>query len=71
VVITAQFDPLRDEGDAYANALGAAGVPVEHIRARGHIHSSLTMVDVVRSGEPIRADIARALREWLGLSAGG
>ncbi|MGD0699315.1 MAG: alpha/beta hydrolase fold domain-containing protein [Trebonia sp.] len=71
VVVTAQFDPLRDEGDAYADALGAAGVPVEHIRARGHIHSSLTMVDVVRSGEPARADIARALRAWLGLSADG
>jgi cation diffusion facilitator CzcD-associated flavoprotein CzcO/acetyl esterase/lipase len=61
VVITAEFDPLRDEGDAYAEALAAAGVPVRHIRARGHIHTSLTMVDVVISGAPVRAEIAEAL----------
>ncbi len=61
VVVTAEFDPLRDEGDAYAEALAAAGVPVRHIRARGHIHTSLTMVDVVISGAPVRAEIAGAL----------
>ena len=55
------FDPLCDEGDAYAEALAAAGVPVRHIRARGHTHTSLTMVDVVISGAPVRAEIAEAL----------
>ncbi|HET6964055.1 MAG TPA: alpha/beta hydrolase fold domain-containing protein [Acidimicrobiales bacterium] len=62
VVITAQFDPLRDEGDAYAEALGAAGVPVRHIRARGQTHTSLTMVDVILSGAPVREEIAEAVR---------
>jgi cation diffusion facilitator CzcD-associated flavoprotein CzcO/acetyl esterase/lipase len=61
VVVTAEFDPLRDEGDAYAEALAAAGVPVRHIRARGHIHTSLTMVDVVISGAPVRAEMTEAL----------
>jgi cation diffusion facilitator CzcD-associated flavoprotein CzcO/acetyl esterase/lipase len=61
VVVTAEFDPLRDEGDAYAEALAAAGVPVRHVRARGHTHTSLTMVDVVISGAPVRAEIAEAL----------
>jgi acetyl esterase/lipase len=61
VVVTAEFDPLRDEGDAYAEALAAAGVPVRHIRARGHTHTSLTMVDVVISGAPVRAEITDAL----------
>jgi cation diffusion facilitator CzcD-associated flavoprotein CzcO/acetyl esterase/lipase len=61
VVVTAEFDPLRDEGDAYADALAAAGVPVRHIRARGHIHTSVTMVDAVISGAPVRAEMAEAL----------
>jgi cation diffusion facilitator CzcD-associated flavoprotein CzcO/acetyl esterase/lipase len=62
VIITAQFDPLRDEGIAYAEALAEAGVPVRHIQARGHTHTSLTMVDVVISGAPVRAEIAEATR---------
>jgi cation diffusion facilitator CzcD-associated flavoprotein CzcO/acetyl esterase/lipase len=63
VVVTAEFDPLCDEGEAYAQALEAAGVRVRHIRARGHIHTSLTMVDAVISGAPVRAEIAEALRQ--------
>jgi acetyl esterase/lipase len=60
-VVTADFDPLRDEGLAYAQSLAAAGVPVQHIRARGHTHTSLTMVGVVISGAPVRAEMAEAL----------
>jgi acetyl esterase/lipase len=62
IVVTAEFDPLRDEGDAYAAALQAAGVPTEHVRARGHTHQSVTMVDVALSGAPVRARMADALR---------
>jgi acetyl esterase/lipase len=61
-VVTCEFDPLRDEGIAYAHALGAAGVPARHLAARGHTHTSLTMVDVVVSGAAIRAEMASALR---------
>jgi cation diffusion facilitator CzcD-associated flavoprotein CzcO/acetyl esterase/lipase len=64
IVVTAEFDPLRDDGRAYAAALTAAGVPTEHISARGHTHHSVTMVDVVISGEPIRARMAEALRKF-------
>ncbi|HUC32572.1 MAG TPA: alpha/beta hydrolase, partial [Ilumatobacteraceae bacterium] len=66
MVVTAEFDPLCDEGDAYAHALAAAGVPVEHIQARGHIHTSIGMVDVTLSSAPIREKIATALRDMLG-----
>jgi acetyl esterase len=38
VIATAEFDPLRDEGDAYADALRAAGVHVDHLRCDGLIH---------------------------------
>ena len=60
--MTSEFDPLRDEGAAYAEALAAAGVPVTLVFARGHTHTSVTMVDVVLSGAPVRAEVAQALQ---------
>ncbi|MES2715511.1 MAG: alpha/beta hydrolase fold domain-containing protein [Pseudomonadota bacterium] len=68
-IVTCQFDPLRDEGVAYAKALAAAGNRVQHIPARGHTHTSLSMVDVVVSGEPVRAEMAAALRGFFHLAA--
>ncbi len=62
IVVTAEFDPVRDDGDAYAAALQAAGVLTEHVRARGHTHQSVAMVDVILSGAPVRARMADALR---------
>ena len=63
-IVTADFDPLRDEGIAYARALEAAGAPVRLIRARGHTHTSVTMVGVVISGAPVRAEIGEALKDF-------
>jgi len=62
MLITAEFDPLRDEGNAYAAALQAAGVPVQHVQARGHMHTSITMVDVVITGKPHRDAMAEAIK---------
>ena len=64
MVVTCQFDPLRDEGNAYAHALRDAGVPVTHVQARGHVHTSITMVDMLPSGAPHRQQMAAALREF-------
>jgi acetyl esterase/lipase len=63
-IVAADFDPLRDEDLAYARALEAAGTPVHLIRARGHTHTSLGMVDVVISGAPVRAEMAAGLRDF-------
>ncbi|MES2195912.1 MAG: alpha/beta hydrolase fold domain-containing protein [Pseudomonadota bacterium] len=66
-IATCEFDPLRDEGVAYGDALAAAGVPVEQLKERGHFHSSLTMVDVVITGVGARVQMAEALRGFAGL----
>ena len=67
-MVTCEFDTLRDEGIAYAQAMAAAGVPVEQLNARGQMHSSFTMVDVVITGVSGRVKMAEALRRFAGLA---
>ena len=45
-VLTAEFDPLRDEGEAYADRLAEAGVTVTHKRYDGQIHAFWQMLGV-------------------------
>jgi len=70
-VVTAEFDPLRDEGIAYAEALGAAGVPVEQLQAHGQFHSSFTMVDVIATAVGGREKMAQALQRFAGIDESG
>jgi acetyl esterase/lipase len=63
VIVTAEFDPLRDEGVAYADALRAAGVPVRLIPAAGHVHTSIVAVGALPTGADVRSDIEAAVGE--------
>ncbi len=67
-IATCEFDPLRDEGVAYGDALAAAGVPVEQLKAHGQFHMTYAMVDVILTGVAGREQMARALRRFAGLS---
>jgi acetyl esterase len=60
-VITAEFDPLRDEGEAYAARLRAAGVDVTHRRFDGQIHAFYSMPLAVPAGAEAVAQTADLL----------
>jgi len=69
LVVTCQFDPLRDEGAEYADALAAAGVPARHLPCRGQIHTSLTAVDMVISSAAVRVEMGEWIRQVFTTSA--
>jgi acetyl esterase len=63
LVITAEFDPLRDEGAAYADRLREAGVPVKASRYDGVIHGFFWMGGVVADGRAVLAEMSEELRK--------
>src|SRR4030095_2023927 len=68
LVITAEFDPLRDEGEHYAARLREADVPVTLTRYDGMIHGFFGMAPLLDQGK--RAVAATALRAALGWAGG-
>jgi acetyl esterase len=66
LVITAELDPLRDEGEAYGERLGAAGVDVTVTRYDGVIHGFFSMRDMLPDGAAAIAEATTALRTTLG-----
>ncbi|MBJ7332283.1 MAG: alpha/beta hydrolase [Solirubrobacteraceae bacterium] len=67
VVVTAGFDPLRDEGDDYAAQLREAGVPAVLRRYDGLIHGFANLTAVSPSSREAMIDCAGALRTLLEL----
>ncbi len=51
LIVTGEFDVLRDEAEAYAKRLEAAGVPVKLIRCNGMVHGFLSMLGMVKRAE--------------------
>lgn len=66
LVITAGFDPLRDEGDAYAAALGRAGCEVEHVRYDAMFHGFALMGEQLDDGRAAVAQVAASVRKRFG-----
>jgi acetyl esterase len=63
LVITAEFDPLCDEGEAYAKRLSEAGVESTATRYEGVIHGFFTMGAVVDKGQQAVDEASAALRK--------
>ena len=61
-VITAEFDPLRDEGEAYAAKLEAAGVPTTVHRYDGQIHGFVGLFPMLDGGRQALDEMAEAVR---------
>jgi acetyl esterase len=64
-VLTAQYDPLRDEGERYADRLREAGIPVALRRYDGMAHGFFTMTGVLEEAREAHAWIAARLRAAL------
>jgi acetyl esterase len=68
LVITAELDPIRDQGKAYADRLQEAGVPVQHICMEGHIHGYFSYPPFAESMKNTAKEIGLFLNNALATS---
>lgn len=62
LVVTAELDPLRDEGEAYGRKMNAAGSVAEVIRIRGAPHVLMQMDAITEAGKLYNKEVVRALK---------
>jgi acetyl esterase len=65
LVVTAEFDPLRDDGRLYAERLPADGVKVTYSGYQGMIHGFYWMQGVLNQSRRLHEEIAREVRAAL------
>jgi len=68
LIITGEYDPLRDEGEAYSERLRAAGVPSTAVRIDGVIHGFFLLTKLLEPANQALEHVANALRKafWMG-----
>jgi acetyl esterase len=71
LIITARFDPLRDEGEAYVQKLRAANIPVEHAHYPEMLHGFAEQAGVVYAGKIVIDQTAAALQQAFAAEAKG
>ena len=64
-LVTAGFDPLRDDGEAFGARLTEAGVPVTVRRQEGLVHGFAIMFNASRTARTAITEVAAALRRGL------
>lgn len=64
-IISAEYDPLRDEAEHYAARLSQAGVLTTHVRWPGQIHGFASLLGVVDAADHVLTTAARALHQAL------
>ncbi len=63
LLITAEFDPLRDEGEKYAKKLKAAGVPVVYKEYKGMVHAFFVMTKFLKSARDLEIQIGEEIKK--------
>ena len=64
LIMTAEFDPLRDQGAQFATRLRAAGIEVELCQWDGHVHGAASFTALLPSARAYRDRIVAALRNF-------
>ena len=65
IVITAQFDPLRDEGEAYGKRLVESGVSATITRYNGAFHGFFNMITILDDAQSAHAQASTLLKKYL------